>query len=420
MTAANASSAKDTSAGGDSANDDQVLAAAVAVLQAVSSRRKEADSAMEEAMRDCKRMRTQATEEATRTGAKAKEEATQMGAKARDEAKVIMREAREERAALEEEKAAMKKALEEEKAAMEEAHTFQKSRVPLSVGGHRFETSLQTLTAIPDTYLSSLFSGRFDLSPDAEGVYFIDRDGTHFRHVLNFLRDSGSFTLGTGPAMPGPARAELVIELQFYGLLDRMMPHYAQEQIGVSLLRRACISGTKQALQAAVAQARALVVQMGSTTPWLSEEFQDARYLITERMVSDVPVWAAENGKYFLYVDKIGDFSISGDAPAGGIDFSDEEIKIWHMTAADMEGEWAPNMLSPTKWRSDDAATLEVQYVAAQIENPENPFVAVPNMRVTAVHGLPDDDPAMAAALRQLADMNYERPRKRARSQSQE
>jgi hypothetical protein len=34
-----------------------------------------------------------------------------------------------------------------------------------------------------------MFSGRFALAPDAaDGSYFLDRDGTHFRHVLNFLR----------------------------------------------------------------------------------------------------------------------------------------------------------------------------------------------------------------------------------------
>jgi len=370
------------------------------VIQAVTAVRQEADDALAQANEVLKQARL----ESERLRATTREEVAKIKEDAVADAAGAQRDVRE--------------MLEEEKAAMEKVHAFQKTKTTLNVGGHRFETSLQTLTSAPDTFLASMFSGRFELQPDAEGVYFIDRNGTHFGHILDYLRDTGSFTLS--PAVTGPQRAELASELQFYGLLERVMPYHALEQIGVSLLKQACAAGTKQALQAAVAQARALVVQMGSTTPWLSEEFQDARYLITERMVSDVPVWAAENGKYFLYVDKIGDFSISGDAPAGGIDFSDEEIKIWHMTAADMEGEWAPNMLSPTKWRSDDAATLEVQYVAAQIENPENPFVAVPNMRVTAVHGLPDDDPAMAAALRQLADMNYERPRKRARSQSQE
>jgi hypothetical protein len=111
---------------------------------------------------------------------------------AEKEAEGMKRKVQEERAALE-----------AEKAAMEKAHTFQNNKICLNVGGHRFETSRRTLTSIPDTYLSSMFSGRFALAPDAaDGSYFLDRDGTHFRHVLNFLRvgptlhstSSGSFS----------------------------------------------------------------------------------------------------------------------------------------------------------------------------------------------------------------------------------
>ena len=89
--------------------------------------------------------------------------------------------------------------LDAEKAAMEKTYAFQTKKTLLNVGGFRFETSLPTLTSVPDTYLASCFSGRFPLAP-ADGVYFIDRDGTHFRHILNHLRDPGSFKLGAALA----------------------------------------------------------------------------------------------------------------------------------------------------------------------------------------------------------------------------
>ena len=82
-------------------------------------------------------------------------------------------------------KTATAQAREEEKAAMERVHTFQQNKIFLDVGGHKFTTSLQTLTSVPDTYLSSMFSGRFALGLDNDGAYCIDRDGTHFRHILN-------------------------------------------------------------------------------------------------------------------------------------------------------------------------------------------------------------------------------------------
>ena len=54
-------------------------------------------------------------------------------------------------------------ALEAEKASMEKAHTFQNSTIVLSVGGHRFETSRQTLTSVSGSYLASMFSGRCNI-----------------------------------------------------------------------------------------------------------------------------------------------------------------------------------------------------------------------------------------------------------------
>lgn len=38
-----------------------------------------------------------------------------------------------------------------------------------------------------------MFSGKFKVDKDEEGRYFIDRDGTHFRYILNFLRDGSTY-----------------------------------------------------------------------------------------------------------------------------------------------------------------------------------------------------------------------------------
>ena len=63
--------------------------------------------------------------------------------------------------------------------------------VKLNVGGHIFVTSITTLQKDPDSMLAAMFSGRFDVVKQDDGSYFIDRDGTHFRHILNFLRTGG-------------------------------------------------------------------------------------------------------------------------------------------------------------------------------------------------------------------------------------
>nr|XP_033793657.1 BTB/POZ domain-containing protein KCTD3 isoform X4 [Geotrypetes seraphini] len=60
--------------------------------------------------------------------------------------------------------------------------------VQLNVGGTRFSTSRQTLMWIPDSFFSSLLSGRISTLRDETGAIFIDRDPAAFVPILNFLR----------------------------------------------------------------------------------------------------------------------------------------------------------------------------------------------------------------------------------------
>ncbi|KAG7222063.1 hypothetical protein INR49_016762 [Caranx melampygus] len=60
--------------------------------------------------------------------------------------------------------------------------------VQLNVGGHLFSTLLSTLRKHPDSQLAEMFSGQPKIRTDEQGCYFIDRDGSHFGAVLQFLR----------------------------------------------------------------------------------------------------------------------------------------------------------------------------------------------------------------------------------------
>ena len=96
------------------------------------------------------------------------------------------------------------------------------STVKLNVGGQHFTTSMQTLTKDPNSMLAAMFSGRFDMKPSEDGSFFIDRDGTHFRFILNFLR-TGKLTLPEGATFI----KELEEEAEFYqiqGLIDALRP----------------------------------------------------------------------------------------------------------------------------------------------------------------------------------------------------
>ena len=85
------------------------------------------------------------------------------------------------------------------------------SMVKLNVGGHYFTTSLQTLIKDPNSMLAVMFSGEFDMKPAEDGAFFIDRDGTHFRFILYYLR-TGQLSLPEGAT----ALKELEAEAKFY------------------------------------------------------------------------------------------------------------------------------------------------------------------------------------------------------------
>lgn len=101
-------------------------------------------------------------------------------------------------------------------------HVHLSSTVNLNVGGRRFTTSLQTLTKDSDSMLAAMFSGKFEVKPSEDGAFFIDRDGKHFRFILNYLR-TGKLTLPDGATF----RKELAEEAEFYqiqGILDELVP----------------------------------------------------------------------------------------------------------------------------------------------------------------------------------------------------
>ncbi|XP_062862862.1 BTB/POZ domain-containing protein KCTD3 isoform X2 [Trichomycterus rosablanca] len=83
--------------------------------------------------------------------------------------------------------------------------------IQLNVGGTRFSTSRQTLMWIPDSFFSSLLSGRISTLRDETGAIFIDRDPTAFVPILNFLRTKELDLRGVSISI-------LRHEAEFYGI----------------------------------------------------------------------------------------------------------------------------------------------------------------------------------------------------------
>lgn len=82
-------------------------------------------------------------------------------------------------------------AFEQELKSMQELNKIRESKVKLDIGGCVYTTSILTLTKDSNSMLAAMFSGRHSLKQETDGSYFIDRDGTHFRFILNYLRDGG-------------------------------------------------------------------------------------------------------------------------------------------------------------------------------------------------------------------------------------
>jgi hypothetical protein len=72
---------------------------------------------------------------------------------------------------------------------MQTHQVAQVGRVELNIGGYRFETSVQTLRQVPHTFFDAYFSGRYAQDVCADGSIFVDRDGEHFGHILEYMRD---------------------------------------------------------------------------------------------------------------------------------------------------------------------------------------------------------------------------------------
>jgi hypothetical protein len=77
----------------------------------------------------------------------------------------------------------------EMKKEMQTVVTYSSNIVKLNVGGIVYVTTRTTLTSIPNTIFEGMFSGKFLVKPEEDGTYFLDRDGTHYRYIINYLRD---------------------------------------------------------------------------------------------------------------------------------------------------------------------------------------------------------------------------------------
>ncbi|XP_003203608.1 BTB/POZ domain-containing protein KCTD14 [Meleagris gallopavo] len=62
--------------------------------------------------------------------------------------------------------------------------------VELNVGGEMYTTTLSTLKKHPGSKLAEMFTSQHKLRTDSKGRIFIDRPGTYFKYILEYLRSN--------------------------------------------------------------------------------------------------------------------------------------------------------------------------------------------------------------------------------------
>lgn len=97
-------------------------------------------------------------------------------------------------------------------------HIDNSEPVVLEVGNHIYKTTASTLKKIPNSYFSAMMSGNYPLLRQADGSFFIDRDGQHFGSILSFMRSG---------YLPKPKdrreRKELLLEAEYYCIKEAIV-----------------------------------------------------------------------------------------------------------------------------------------------------------------------------------------------------
>jgi|688.fasta_scaffold386456_2 hypothetical protein len=81
-------------------------------------------------------------------------------------------------------------------------------KILLNIGGTKFQATRATLEN--SEFFGAMLDRRSKTHFDSDGSIFIDRDGTHFRHILNYLRDK------TVPDLSLSERKQLLVEARYY------------------------------------------------------------------------------------------------------------------------------------------------------------------------------------------------------------
>ena len=141
--------------------------------------------------------------------------------------------------------------------------------VILDVGGSIFKVARQTLQRYPESMLAKLVSEDWKPQDDNSTPVFIDRDGSRFQFVLDFLRDGKVH-------LPASVSAEaLRADFAYYGLPDG--GKITRDHLGFSHVFRIneCLNTIESKAVAAEALKLALNKALSTNSKWVDVRDED-------------------------------------------------------------------------------------------------------------------------------------------------
>lgn len=106
------------------------------------------------------------------------------------------------------------------KQTLEHFQSVQEQQVILCIGGQDFYTSRVTLRADPASLFNVVLRDDSPMRPYEKNIYFFDRDPSHFRFILNYLRNGAHIEASTLPSEE-KTLMEMLVEARFF-MLSRL------------------------------------------------------------------------------------------------------------------------------------------------------------------------------------------------------
>lgn len=155
-------------------------------------------------------------------------------------------------------------------------------KVKINVGGMKFMTTTQTLKSQPGSFFDALLSGRWKV----EDTIFIDRDGSMFKYILDFMRGD----LVEINSLSSPKIQRLLKEAEFFQL-PKLVTLLSSPSSSSSCSSLAIFSPTLKSAQVVINQNEVSIGNQNQHSAVLSSEEYNKGVILFKFSILSVGHW---------------------------------------------------------------------------------------------------------------------------------